>query len=110
MEPPFIVSRRAEKFLRGFVDVPGQEMGLVLAYGFEDKEADGRIADRYDGVHFYVGWNEPGKWSGERVSIAGLDLWISGDVAEALRGKTLTVIQRHEGEKEIGVRELLVAV
>jgi hypothetical protein len=69
-------------------------MGLVLANGFEDKEPDGLIADQYSGIHFYVGWDEPGKWSGVIVTIGGLNLWVSSDVAEALQGKTLTIVER----------------
>jgi hypothetical protein len=102
-EQQFTISPSAERFLRGTVTVPGQEMGLVLAYGFEDKDVQGRVVDRYDGLHFYVAWNDPGSWSGERVRTAGRNLWISSDVAQAIRGKTLTVM-RHESQ------DLLVAV
>lgn len=85
-------------------------MGLVLSYGFEDKEPDGRIGDQHSGTHFYVGWNEPGKWSGERINIAGLKLWVPAGVAEALRGKILTIVERDQTGRQIGVRGLLVAV
>jgi hypothetical protein len=100
----FTVSPRAEKFLRTLSERPGLEMGLVLANGFEDKDMDGRITDRHSGTHFYVGWDESGKWCGERVAIAGLGLWISLEVTEALQGKTLTIRPTREQ------KELLVAV
>jgi len=100
-EPQIGVSRNAEKFLRTLSERSGLEMGLLLSYGFENKESDGRITDRFSGTHFYIGWNEPGSWSGERVTIAGLKLWISNDVAKVLQGKTLTIIERDGEEKEL---------
>ena len=109
-DPSFAVSPSAEKFLRSLRRLPGMEMGLMLAYGFERKDSNGQITDQYDGVHFYVAWDEPRVWSGEQVTIAGLDLWINKDIAEALRGKTLTFLHRNNGTKQTDIEDLLVAV
>ena len=107
---PFGVSPSAEKFLRSLRSIPGLEMGLVFAYGFESMHPCGQIRDQYDGVHFYVGWDDRGKWSRECISMAGLDLWVSRDVAEALQGKTLTVLRRGRARGQTDIEDLLVAV
>ena len=109
-DDPIDVSPSVQKFLRSLRSLPGMEMGLMLAYGFESSDPNGQSTDKYDGIHFYVGWNERGKWSGKQVSIAGLDLWISEEIAAVLRGKTLTILRRDNMVKQNGIEDLLVAV
>ena len=59
------------------------------------------MTDSYDGPHFTVSWHEPGVWSGIRVEIAGREFWMVPTTVEALRGKTLTMIYRHDGERHM---------
>ena len=108
--PPFYVSTEAEEYLRQVTVFPDKEAGIALAARITVRNRAGEVTDSYEGPHFTIGWHLPGVWSGVRVAIASREFWIAPATVEALRGKTLTLIHRYEGERQPGkIRDLLVA-
>jgi hypothetical protein len=111
MPPQFHVSPEAEEYLRHVAFFPDKEAGISLGSRITVCNRAGEQTDCYDGPHFTVGWHEPGVWSAVRVEIAGREFCMDAATVEALRGKTLTMIHRYEGERQPGrIRDLLVAV
>ena len=107
---PFHVSPEAEEYLRRVTVFPDKEAGISLGSRITVCNRSGEQTDCYDGPHFTVGWHEPGVWSGVRLEIADREFWMVPATVEALRGKTLTLIHRYEGERQPGrIRDLLVA-
>jgi hypothetical protein len=108
--PPFRVSLEAEEYLKRVAVFPDKEVGISLASRITICNHAGEVTDCYDGPHFTVGWHPPGVWSGVRVEIVGREFWMVPATVEALRGKTLTLMHRYEGERQRGrIRDLLVA-
>lgn len=107
---PFHVSPEAEEYFRRVAAFPDKEAGISLGTRITALNRSGEQTDCYDGPYFIVGWDEPGVWSGVRVEIAGREFWMEFATVESLRGKTLTMIHRYEGERQPGrIRDLLVA-
>lgn len=107
---PFHVSPEAEQYLRRVAVLPDKEAGISLASRFTVYNRERQMTDSYEGPHFTIGWHEPGVWSGIQVEIAGRTFWMVPAAVEALRGKTLTLVHRYEGERQTGrIRDLLLA-
>jgi hypothetical protein len=108
---PFTISPEAEDYLKARLIPPGNEAGLTAANSYEVRGRDGQVTDHYDGVHFTIGYDKPGYWSGIRVTFGRIEFWIPEATMSELRGKTLKIIKRYEGEKQQGrIQNLLVAV
>jgi hypothetical protein len=86
------------------------EAGITAADSYEMRDRDGKVTDYYQGMHFVIGYDKPGHWSGTRVTCGSVAFWIPDATLEQLRGKTLTLIRRYEGDKQLGkIQNLLVA-
>jgi pyridoxine/pyridoxamine 5'-phosphate oxidase len=108
---PFTISPEAEDYLKARSVPAGNEAGLSVANNFEVRDRDGKVTDRYEGLYFTIGYDKPGHWSGTRVPFGSIEFWIPENTLNELRGKTLQVIRRYEGEKQPGkIQNLLVAV
>ena len=109
--PPFTISPEAENYLKARSVPTGDEAGLSVANTFEVRDREGKVTDRYEGLHLTIGYAKPGYWSGTRVAFGSTEFWISEDTITELRGKTLKLIRRYEGKKQPGrIQNLLVAV
>src|SRR6187200_3015221 len=97
--PPFQVSPEGEEYLSRAAVFPDKEAGISLGARIAVVNRSGEQTDCYDGPHFTVGWHEPGVWSGVLVEIAGREFGMESATVAALRGKTLTLIHRYEGEQ-----------
>jgi hypothetical protein len=107
---PFNISREAEEYLKARKVPSGYEAGLTAANSFEARDLDGNVTDRHEGLHFTIGYGKPGYWSGTRLMCGSVEFWIPDATLEELRGKTLKLIRRYEGDKQLGrVQNLLVA-
>jgi hypothetical protein len=107
---PFNVSPEAEGYLRRVEVLADKEPGISLASRMTVYNRVGEMTDCYDGQHFTVGWHEPGVWSGVYAEIAGRKFWMEPMTLDALRGKTLTLIHRYEGDRHPEkIRDVLVA-
>src|SRR5258706_14758121 len=107
---PFNVTPEAEEYLRRIAVIPGKEPGISMPSRINVFNRTGELTDSYDGPFFSVGWHEPGVWTGMRAEIAGREFWLETAAVEAVRGKTLTLIHRYEGDRQPGkIRDLLVA-
>ena len=88
----------------------------MRALGYEQRTPKGQLEEKFKGEHFLLCHDSADCWRRAgvafRLHVAGHELCISRDVAEALRGKTLAVRSRRVGRgKRLGAtRELLVSV
>ena len=108
---PFRVSPEAEVYLKSRSVPSGNEAGLTSANKFAVRNRDGKLTDSYEGLHFTIGYDKPDHWSGTRVAFGSIEFWIPEATMNELRGKTLKLVKRYEGEKQQGrIQNLLVAV
>lgn len=112
---PFAVTPEAEQWLLQVSDVPNKQPGIFRTFRYEIHK-DGELAEEFDGEHYSVGYDLPEGWASEpsaiRVTIAHRDFWLPPDTVNALRSKTLSVVQRAVGRGRYAgrIRNVLVAV
>src|SRR5262245_24400950 len=107
---PFTISPEAYAYLQARKVPPENEAGITAAYNYEMRDKDGKVTDQYQGLHFVIGYDKPGNWIGTRVTCGSVAFWIPDATLEQLRGKTLRLIRRYEGDKQLGkIQNLLVA-
>jgi hypothetical protein len=108
---PFTISPEADDYLKARRVPLGCEAGITAAPGYEARDRDGKVTDHYEGVHFIVGYDKPEHWSGTQVTCGDVTFWIPDATLKELRGKTLKLLRRYEGAKQLGrIQNLLVAV
>src|SRR5689334_14186450 len=98
---PFKLSLEAEDYLKARKLPAGCEAGITPANRFEVCDSVGKVTDRYEGLHFNIGYDAPGRWSGIRMICGNIEFWITEGALEELKGKTLKLIRRYEGNKRV---------
>ena len=115
----FKITDPAEDFIRRSFSsgTPANtQRGLMRALGYEQRTPKGQLEEKFKGEHFRLCRDSADYWRRAGVmfqlQVAGHEVCITRDVAEALRGKTLAVRSRRVGQgKRLGAtRELLVSV
>jgi|ERR1044071_7459546 hypothetical protein len=115
----FKITGPAEEFIRRSFSSgtpANSQHGLMRALGYEQRTPKGQLEEKFQGEHFLLCHERADYWRRAgvvfRLDVAGHELCITRDVAEALGGRTLAVRSRRVGRgKRLGAtRELLVSV
>jgi hypothetical protein len=113
MEPPFIVSPDAERYLRKRFecDPPdGMEFSLHGASRMEVRNKQGELTARCERPHYFLGCSPPGKHPEfVHCDILGRSIAFHPRVLESLTGRCLTIGQSDRIEGVDRTTEILIA-